>query len=133
MPAHTLSRSTRTVELLQIIEINDHLLLAEESGGDPLTAEILGLNGASVHPGMLDRAAILVLPQPERRRETVVVLPGNAWLRRLLPTGAPTAPYLYGVFAEGGAGRRELPVNLHTDQLRAISSLLGQPRHLWGV
>jgi hypothetical protein len=133
MSAHTLSRSTQTVELVQVLEINERLRLAQEAGDLVLvTAERLGLTGAQVHLRVIDRAATAVIPVQERRRE-LPCLPASAALARLLAAGAPTAPYLYGVFAETGAGRRELPILLHTDHLRAISSALSLRRHLWGV
>ena len=133
MSAHTLSRSTCTVELLQVDQINERLLLVDGTGSPPLTAEQLGLSGATVVPRIIDRAAVLVVPLPERRRDVVAVLRPEAVLRRLLATGAPTAPYLYAVFAEGGGGRRELPVTVHTEHLRRVSGLLGLRRHVWGV
>lgn len=133
MSLHTLAPSTSTVELTQVLEINDRLRSAEAAGAWLVTADLLGLTGATVLLRALDRAATLVIPQPERRREPSP-LPGRAALRRLLATGAPTAPYLYGVFTEApSGGRRELPVTLHTDHLRSISCELEMRRHRWGV
>lgn len=134
MSAHTLSRSTLTVELLQVTQINEHLRLAEDADADlSLTAAFLKLGGATVRPRVIDTAAMLVIPVQERRGVDAT-LPAAAVLRRVLAIGPPTAPYLYGVFAEpGAAGRRELPVTLHTEHLRAISTALNMRRHLWGV
>jgi len=132
MSAHTLARSTCTVELQQVTEINERLLLVEATGGAPPTAQALGMSGAIVCPRVFDRAAALLVPGPDRRRDVLAVLRPEAVLLRLLATGAPTAPYLYGVFAEGGGGRRELPAPVHTGQLREVSRLLGLRRHRWG-
>jgi hypothetical protein len=133
MSAHTLSRSTHTVELQQVVQVNERLLLMEAAGSDPITADRLGLSGAGVVPKVVDRAAALVVAPQERRREVVAVLRPEAPPRRLLASGPPSAPYLYAVFAEGGGGRRELPVAVHTDHLRLISGLLNLRGHLWGV
>jgi hypothetical protein len=134
MSAHTLSRATRTLELAQLFEINEQLLLDPTVAPDrmPLTAELFGLDGALVHTGVVDRAAALVVPRQERRREPQA-LPATALLQRLLAAGTPTFPYLYGVFAEASPGRRELPVPMHSEHLRRVSSLLGLRRHQWGA
>lgn len=140
MSAPALARSTHTVELLQTQQINERLVLTAQSGGPPLTAKALGLAGAAVRPWLIDLAAARVVPRQERRRESAGLpgglpggLPDGAALARLLAAGAPLAPYLYGVFAQPGGGRRELPVLLHTEHLLTISCELGLRRHLWGV
>jgi hypothetical protein len=132
MPEHTLATSTRTVELVQLAQLNDRLAaLAPETGRGPITAEQLGLAGARVQPRVLDRAAALVLPGPDRRTATLV-LPPEAALLRLLAAGDPRFPRLYGVFAEP-QGRRQLPVTVHSRQLGQISAALGFRRHVWGM
>ena len=133
MSVHTLSRSTSTVELFQVTEVNEMLLLVDATGSPAPTAVQLGLSGATVVPRIIDRAAVLVVPLRDRRRDVVAVLRPEAVLHRLLAAGAPSAPYLYGVFGEAGGGRRELPVPVHTEHLVRLSVLLGLRRHLWGV
>jgi len=131
MSTHALSRSTRTLELAQVLQINDCLHRSEDAGPG-LTAGPLGLDGTTARGAAIDRVAARVLPLP-RPREDAAVLSPQARLRRVLAAGPPTAPYLYGVFAEDAAGRRELPVVLHTDQLRRISGQLGLRSHRWGI
>lgn len=60
-------------------------------------------------------------------------VPEGAVLRRLRAAGPPSYPYVYGVFTRGTDGTDVVHVELHTAQLRAISDLLGQRRHIWGV
>jgi hypothetical protein len=139
MPGHSLAPSTRTVELLQLMEINDRLAEATRAVGSadaaavspavPLTADTLGLTGAPVRPRVVDRTALLVLPRQERRSETLV-LPPDAPLRSLLAAGDPEWPYFYGIFDEL-AGRRRLPVQVGAGHLRTISAALGLNRHHW--
>jgi hypothetical protein len=140
MGLHTLAPSTHTVEMLQVIEINDRLACLDLGAGevDPRTghqvaptAEFLGLTGAHVHPRVVDRAAAAILLQ-ERQHE-ILVLPGAARLRSLLAAGDPSFPYLYGIFGEPDGARRRLPAVVHTEHLRAISSALQFRHHRWGV
>src|SRR5512144_2808823 len=140
MAGHTLAASTHTVEMLQVIEINNRLAGldpgpdADPAGRDDtllITAEFLGLADAQVHPRVVDQAAAAVLRQ-ERRNETLA-LPGTAPLRSILAAGDPSFPYLYGIFGEPNGGRRRLPVLVHTEHLRAISSALRFRSHRWGV
>jgi hypothetical protein len=51
----------------------------------------------------------------------------------VLAAGDPSFPYLYGIFGEPGPGRRRLPVLVHTEHLRMISSVLELRRHRWGL
>lgn len=140
MGLHTLAPSTHTVEMLQVIEINDRLAGLDPADGQvgtrtghPLapTAGFLGLTGAHVHPRVVDRPAAAILHQ-ERQHE-ILVLPGTARLRSLLAAGDPSFPYLYGIFGEPDGARRRLPAVVHTDHLRAISWALQFRHHRWGV
>jgi hypothetical protein len=134
MSGHTLARSTHTVEMLQIIELNDRLASLDPTVGECLliSAEFLGLAGAEVHPRVVDRAAAQLLPRTTRRDETLQ-LPAASLLRSILAAGDPMFPYLYGVFGETDGGRRRLPVVIHTEHLTTISSVLRFRRHRWGV
>jgi hypothetical protein len=82
MATHTLASSTFTVEMLQVIELNDRLARLDPTEGDCLmvTAEYLGLTGAQVHPRVVDRAAAHLLPRQDRRDETLA-LPASSLLR----------------------------------------------------
>jgi hypothetical protein len=131
MTSHTTAVTTGTVALDQVLRINVELRRCREADADPmLTAELLGLTGAAVHPRVLDRSTAAT---PERRQRPPAPLDALAPLRRLVATGGPgagDAPVLYGIFAEL-YGRRELPVTLHPEQLRVISSALGLEHHRW--
>lgn len=139
MPGHSLAPSTQTVELLQLMEINDRLAEAANAVGSAvgkavgsvvtLTADTLGLTGAPVRPRVVDRTAALVLPRQERRNETLILPPG-APLRSLLAAGDPEWPYFYGIFDEL-VGRRRLPVQVGAKHLRTISAALRLHRHHW--
>jgi hypothetical protein len=138
MGLHSLATSTRTVEMLQVIEINDRLATIAEAQGDlppesPLliTAELLGLTGATVHPRVVDRPAAAILRR-QRQNETLA-LPAAAALRSILAAGDPSFPYLYGVFGEPLGGRRRLPAIVHTEHLKIISVTLDLRRHRWGL
>ena len=59
----------------------------------------------------------------------------TALLRSVLAAGAPTFPYLYGLFGQASAGPGaddQLPALLHTRQLVLISRLLRLPHQHWG-
>jgi hypothetical protein len=134
LATHTLASSTFTVEMLQVIEVNDRLASLDPTSGECLfiTAEFLGLTGAQVHPRIVDRAAAQMLPRQDRQHETLA-LPASSLLRSILAAGDPSFPYLYGVFGEPGVGRRRLPVVVHTQHLQRISSVLELRRHRWGL
>ena len=134
MSGHTLASSTHTVEMVQVIELNDRLAALDPTSGECLliTAEFLGLTGAEVHPRVVDRAAAMLLPRQSRHDE-VLTLPGAAQLRSMLAAGDPSFPYLYGIFGEPNGGRRRLPVLVHTNHLRLISSVLQLRKHRWGA
>jgi len=140
MGLHTLAVSTHTVEMLQVIEINDRLATIDEAAtqGDLptgstllITAEDLGLTGATVHPRVVDRPAAAILRQ-ERQHETPA-LPAAAALRSIIAAGDPSFPYLYGIFGEPNGGRRRLPAVVHTQHLKIISVMLNLRSHRWGL
>jgi hypothetical protein len=134
MSGHNLARSTHTVEMAQVVEINERLAAAFDSEAQEsllITAELLGLAGATVHPNVADRPVAALIPR-QRSHNEVTALPGPARLVRVLAAGAPSYPYLYGAFAESAVGQRELPAILHTEQLKVISSMLRLRSHQWG-
>lgn len=105
MSEHGMAVTTHTTEMRQIGEMN----VALARGARSVTAGSIG-----IHTGVAD----------------------DAVLRRLRPAGPPSYPYVYGVFTRD-SGRlsesRPVPVELHTQQLRAISDRLNLRRHIWGV
>ena len=113
MPHATLARTTRTVELSQLAELNVRLL--DPSRDAEVTAAQLGLEGSKVSSG------------PE-----VGGLPDSAVLHRVCWDGPPEWPYIHGHFALGRGGLDSLVVDLHTDALVALSHRL-HVRQLWGV
>lgn len=124
------SQTVHGVEFAQVLQINEELRRLREADADPmLTAELLGLTGASVHVRVLDRAAATLATYPDRRREFPEPLDAAAPLRRVLATGEAGTPFVYGIFAERH-GRRDLPVGLLPAQLRLVSSALGL-HHRW--
>jgi hypothetical protein len=131
MYAHTLSRSTHTIEMLQVMELNEGIQSADAitGGGLLITAAFLGLSDTTVHLHLLDRPARSLIP---RQRTEDHTLPAAAALREVMAAGAPSFPYLYGVFAETDGGRR-LPAVLHTEHLQAISDALRLSHHRWGL
>jgi hypothetical protein len=134
MSGHTMSRSTQTLEMTQLVEINERLLADDPYRSECLllTAEYLGLTGIVVRPTRVDRPAAALIPR-QRHGDDGVPLPASAQLLRLLAAGAPNYPYLYGAFGEPNGADRELPVLLHTEHLRMISRALRLRRHQWGV
>jgi hypothetical protein len=132
MFTHTLSRSTHTIEMAQVMELNEGIQSADAVTGECLliTAEFLGLRDTTVQLHLLDRPARCLIPRLHTDDHT---LPGAAQLREVMAAGAPSFPYLYGVFAETNGGRRRLPAVLHTEQLQAISDVLRLRHHRWGL
>jgi hypothetical protein len=55
----------------------------------------------------------------------------GAPLRFLESEGPPSYPYVYGIFASAGP-RGVTRIELHTANLRAISSQLSLRSHIWG-
>ncbi|HEX2806581.1 MAG TPA: hypothetical protein VHN80_10475 [Kineosporiaceae bacterium] len=133
MFAHTLSASTHTLEMLQVIELNERIQAIDPTSGECvlITAEFLGLGDVPVQLHLLDRAA--TTSYTPRRGAPVDTMPGAAQLRAVVAAGAPSFPYLYGVFGETNGGRRRLPAALHTHHLQAISGALTLRHHQWGL
>jgi hypothetical protein len=133
MYAHTLSSSTHTLEMLQVMELNERIQSIDPASGECvlITAEFLGLGDVPVQLQLLDRAA--TTSYIRRQHAPVDTMPGAAQLRAVVAAGAPTFPYLYGVFGETNGGRRRLPAALHTQHLQAISGALRLRHHQWGL
>ncbi len=130
MPVYTLASSTRTLELTQMLEVNQRLVTRDSSSGCVLiTAQLLGLADVTIDNRVLDHA-VLKLIGAERRSDQPTALPGAAKLRELMATGDPTYPHLYGLFGEP-VGRRRLAVRVRPAQLRVISRALSLPAHVW--
>ena len=127
MARHLIARSTYTVEMQQLQQINQALA---GPAGAAATAVELGLAGRVIALDEVDGGALRACGRRHVPPGAVAGVPGQGRLRRVLATGAPAFPYLYGLF--DGAGSELVPVLLHTEQLRRISALLGL-RHRWGV
>jgi len=115
---HQIAPTTHTVELAQLVEINERLAAGE--GRPAITWADLPPDPASTSPAAGS-------PAPE------------AVLVRLSADGSPEFPYIQGHFAlpgVGGTGSQPGPtaqvVGLHTAALQAVSHRLGL-RHRWGV
>ena len=132
MSGHPLCASTLTLELLQVSQLNERLTATAGStgSGPTITALDLELAEARVVAGVLDRAVSHLVPAP---RSGSTVLPGAAVLASVLAVGAPSFPYLYGVFTGSAGGAAHLPALLHTRQLQVLSQLLRLTHHQWGV
>jgi hypothetical protein len=133
---HSVSAGTRTLELAQIEEINDHL----EGCTDPalLRAQDLGLAGARLHPGSVDAVAAHrahLSPHLVARPLTDDPLRSDAQLLHLVAAGSPSFPYIWGLFGRAvrDDGNAPLtPVELHTEQLARVSRQL-HLHHRWGL
>ena len=101
--AHAPSHATHTIEMRQIIEINQHI----GSGAVRITATEIGV-------------------------EHLPAAGSGASLRHLHMEGSPTFPYVFGVFDLPGAGAHGHGVPLHTHHLRALSKALNLHHH-WGL
>jgi hypothetical protein len=114
------ARTTHTVDMEQIAELNDHLLQRRRQL--TITAADLGLDGAGCS-----------WPAASQ-------LPATAVLHRVSWDGSPEYPYVHGHFttagaadgaAAGGGPRDSNVVDFHTRVLRELSHRLGA-RHVWG-
>jgi len=114
---HQLPRTTHTVEMDQIAELNDRLGEGEPSPA--IRASMLGLQGAELSAGSDDSQH---------------TLPGDALLARLSSDGPPEYPYVHAHFrtSASASDQGSLKVELHTDALRKLSHLL-HLQHVWGV
>lgn len=103
MPEHSLSPTTRTLDLVQVAELDGGL---SAPNARPVTAGDLGLDEG-------------VAP--------------TAVLTRVWCEGSPEFPYIYGDFAgASGSAGAAVHVLLHTAALRALSQAFGL-HHRWGV
>lgn len=109
---HALPRTTHTVEMTQIAELNDHL--RSRDPGEPISATDLGVAGVAVlSGGDADHKG----------------LPAQAVLERVCYDGPPEFPYIHAHFRPAAAEPGQLTVDLHTEALRDLNRLL----HLHGV
>ena len=113
--SHQISRTTHTVEMAQIAEINDGLRARE--GTRAIRASLLGMQGVKRSPGSND--------------DNESSLPEEASITRLSFDGPPEFPYVHGHFRTDLRDHGSLTVDLHTDALRRLSHLLGL-QHAWG-
>ena len=105
----SLPRTTHTVEMSQLAELNERL-----SDHRPrITASELGLAGTKILAG-----------QPDDE------LPSSAVLVRLCWDGPPEFPYIHAHFGIGDRGASRI-VDLHTAALRELGRRLGV-RQQWG-
>lgn len=105
---HPAAATTRTVEMLQVADLNARLAQRPR-----LTAADLGLAGVPVRADGSD-------------------LPATAVLGRLAWDGVPEFPDIHAVFAPTPSSEARLVVDLHTAALRELSRRLGL-RQIWGV
>jgi len=112
---HEVSRTTHTVEMTQIAELNDRL--SKRDATEAISASELGLEGSAL------------LPVGDAGHH---VLPGDAVLERVSFDGPPEFPYIHAHFRPSPADPRSLTVDLHTHALRELSRLL-HLHEVWGV
>lgn len=112
---HAVPRTTHTVEMTQIAELNAHLTSRDPTA--PITAADLGLTGAVMLSG--DDAAHNGLP-------------AQAVLERLSFDGPPQFPFIHAVFRRDPGQHGVVTVDLHTRALRELSRRL-HLREVWGV
>lgn len=103
MPQHPLSRTTHTLDMEQIAELDDRLVAPNAR---TVTAEELGIADARLAP--------------------------SAALTKVWWEGAPEFPYIFGDFAASSGSGAAVHVALHTPHLLKLSQLLGL-HHRWGV
>ena len=109
----SLPRTTHTVDMAQVDELNQRL--AERERSREVTAEDLGLAGAQLLNGAPGS------------------LPGQAVLVRVDWDGDPEFPYIHGEFSAAGGevAGGPLHVDLHTAALNSLADKLGV-RQRWG-
>ena len=112
---HAVSRTTHTVEMTQIAELND--CLGTRDPADTISADDLGLAGVAVLSG----------GDVEHNG-----LPGRAVLERVSCDGPPEFPYIHAQFRRGPSEPGSLTIDLHTHALRELSRLL-HLHEVWGV
>jgi hypothetical protein len=112
---HQLSRTTHTVEMAQIAELNEGL--RESKRAQAISASLLGLQGVEASSGSDDDHSSL---------------PGDAFLVGISFDGPPAFPYVHAQFGTDPSDRGSLTVDLHTDTLRKLSHLLNF-HHVWGA
>jgi hypothetical protein len=109
MKRSSLPQTTHTLEMAQVVELNERL--ADHCGPTAITAEAVGMAGARLH---LHHAAVLA---------------GDAVLVRVSWQGSPEFPDIYGHF---GPGPGPAEVLFHTAGLNQLAHALGV-RQRWGV
>lgn len=105
----SLPKTTHTLEMAQVVELNERL--ADHHGSAEITAEALGMAGARLHP------------------PGAAGLAGGAVLVRVSWQGSPEFPDIYGHF---GPGRGSSEALLHTAALNQLAHALGV-RQCWGI
>jgi hypothetical protein len=106
----SLPPTTHTLEMAQVLELNEHLM--SRTGGPGITAAVLGMGGVPLH------------------LRSAAGLPDDAVLVRLSWEGSPEFPDIYGHFGPGRGGRHQ--ALLHTAALNSLCHVLGV-RQRWGV
>jgi hypothetical protein len=138
MPGHKVAETTRSLEMAQIQQINQQLATDRARP----RAQDLGVAGVTIRPGQVDTIAARRAHLPAHLSFvalTVDEVASDSRLVELVAAGSPTFPYIYGLFAGGGADTTNavrsdasmLPVTLHTAQLRTISARY-RFHHHWG-
>lgn len=112
---HAFPRTTHTVEMTQIAELNDRLMTRDPAAA--ISASDLGLAGAALLSG----------GDAERTS-----LPAQAVLERVCYDGPPEFPYVHAHFRPTPTEPGKLTVDLHTHALRELSHRLHLPG-VWGV
>ena len=107
---HPLDRTTHTIEMTQIDQINERL------EHQVVTAADVGAGGSVLLSGRIAGG----------------VLPGSAVLIRIDWDGDPSFPYIHGQFAEHVGGRVLWRVDVHTSFLKALDRALAL-HQAWGV
>ena len=107
---HPLDRTTHTIEMTQIDQINQRL------EHQVVTAADVGAGGSVLLTG----------------RVAGGTLPSSAVLIRIDWDGDPTFPYIHGQFAEHAGGKVLWRVDVHTSFLKALDRVLAL-QQAWGV